>query len=649
LEKTLEEKPPQLRNPERHKSERRRSTDTYSRQKEKTPMKKRQSLSNSRCAKVTGGIVGARPIFLTLLGVAWLCAAHPAAADDFVWTGGGGGSTNWNNPANWQNVTPGGTHTFPDSNDNVTFSSNATVGGDGAAASLSTGGSATLSIASGAVTIFSAINNLHKITYSGSNINNEILRVDGATTLSGGGEVQLVNSHSFIYTGNSSTLNNVDNLIHGGNGGSINLPMINSGNIFADNGTLNVTSTLTQTSSGTISVFLNGTNFATSGLLAMNNVTLAGTLKLVVGGTFSASVGATYRIITANTLNGTTFDTVDQSMTNGSSFTVTYGANFVDVTVSSFVPPTPTPTPSPSTSPTPTATATATPASTPSPTPVATPTATATAAASATPTPTPTPVPGQFGNIATRLRVETGDNVLIGGFIVTGTQPKRVILRAIGPSLTGVPGALANPTLELHGSSGLIASNDNWKDAPNRQEIIDSTVAPTNDFESAILVTLPADDSHYTAVVRGVNNGTGIGVVEAYDLDTAANSKLANISTRGFVQTGDDVMIGGLIVVGQSSTRVIVRAIGPSLSIPGNLADPILELRDGNGTLLQVDDNWRTGGQEAEIIATTIPPSNDLESAIVRTLSPGNYTAIMRGVGNGTGIGVVEAYDLGPP
>ncbi|HEX7517656.1 MAG TPA: hypothetical protein VF345_10270 [Chthoniobacterales bacterium] len=260
----------------------------------------------------------------------------------------------------------------------------------------------------------------------------------------------------------------------------------------------------------------------------------------------------------------------------------------------------------------------------------------------------PTPTLAPLGNISTRLRVETGDNVLIGGFIVAGTEPKKVIVRAIGPSLSnaGVPGALANPILELHGPSGLITSNDNWMEAPNRQEIIDSTIAPTNDLESAILMTLPANNSAYTTIVRGVNDGTGVGLVEAYDLDRSVDSKLANISTRGLVQTGDDVMIGGFIIVGQASPRVIVRAIGPSLSVPGKLADPTLELHDVNGVLLAGDDNWRTGGQEAEIIATGIPPSDDLESAIVRTLNPGNYTAIVRGKNNATGVALVEVFAL---
>jgi hypothetical protein len=254
--------------------------------------------------------------------------------------------------------------------------------------------------------------------------------------------------------------------------------------------------------------------------------------------------------------------------------------------------------------------------------------------------------PTVLANISTRLRVDTGDNVLIGGFIVTGTQQKKVLLRAIGPSLN-LAGQLADPTLELHDSSGaLLAFNDNWKDAPNKQAIIDSTIPPSNDLESAILMSL--DPGAYTAIVRGVNNTTGIGLVEAYDLDRKADSKLANLSTRGLVQTGDNVLIGGTIVLGQASQKVIVRAIGPSLTNAGvanALQDPILELHDGSGTLIASNDNWKDT-QRAEIEATTIPPSNDLESAIVRTLTPGSYTAIVRGVNNGTGVALVEVYAL---
>ncbi len=295
----------------------------------------------------------------------------------------------------------------------------------------------------------------------------------------------------------------------------------------------------------------------------------------------------------------------------------------------------------------PTPTPTATP---PPPTPTATPPlATPTPSATAPPptaTPTATVRPSTFGNIATRLRVETDDNVLIGGFIVTGTQPKRVIVRALGPSLP-LSGVLANPFLELYSSAGLIFTNDNWRIGGQEAEIIATTIPPSNDFESAIVANLPANNSAYTAIVRGVNNGTGIGVVEVYDLDPTVDSKLANISTRGLVQTGDNVLIAGLIVVGQNPLRVIVRAIGPSLQVPGPLGDPTLELRDGDGALVASNDDWRDDPvEESEINATGIPPTNDLESAIVLNLPPGPFTAIVRGANNMTGVALVEAYGL---
>jgi hypothetical protein len=255
-------------------------------------------------------------------------------------------------------------------------------------------------------------------------------------------------------------------------------------------------------------------------------------------------------------------------------------------------------------------------------------------------------IPVTLANISTRAFVQTGDNVLIGGFIITGTQQKKVLLRAIGPSLN-LSGELPDPVLELHNSSGaMITSNDNWMDAPNRQEIIDSTVPPTNDLESAILMSL--DPGAYTAIVRGVNDGTGIGLVEVYDLDRTVGSKLANISTRGFVQTGDNVMIGGFIILGPDNDTVIVRAIGPSLPVAGALADPTLELHDGNGALLQSNDNWvdSPDPDKQTIIDSTIPPTDDLESAIVATLPPGDYTAIVRGVNDTTGVALVEVYAL---
>jgi serine protease AprX len=253
-----------------------------------------------------------------------------------------------------------------------------------------------------------------------------------------------------------------------------------------------------------------------------------------------------------------------------------------------------------------------------------------------------------LANISTRLLVDTGNNVLIGGFIVSGTQPKKVIVRAIGPSLPFAD-KLANPTLELRdGTGALIRSDDDWRTGGQEAEIIATTIPPSNDLESAIMATLPANNAAYTAIVRGANNGTGVGLVEVYDLDHTVDSKLGNISTRGLVQTGDNVIIAGTIVLGNDTQRVLVRAIGPSLTLAGKLADPTLELRDANGALIRSNDNWRTGGQEAEIIATGIPPTNDLESAIVAML-PSNgaaYTAILRGAGGTTGIAVVEVYAL---
>jgi hypothetical protein len=247
--------------------------------------------------------------------------------------------------------------------------------------------------------------------------------------------------------------------------------------------------------------------------------------------------------------------------------------------------------------------------------------------------------PKALGNISTRSQVESGDNVLIAGFIVTGTQPKKVIIRGIGPSLP-FPGHLDDPTLELRNSSGvLLDSNDNWVNSPNKQAIIDSKIPPTNDLESAIVATLPANGSKYTAIAQGANGGTGIGVVEVYDLNGAADSKLANISTRGLVQPGDNnAMIAGTIIVGSTPQKVLIRAMGPSLSLPHRLGDPTLELRDANGGLIDANDNWGDSPNKQAIVDSTIPPKEPLESAIVATLLAGNstYTAIVRGSGNGS-------------
>ena len=264
-------------------------------------------------------------------------------------------------------------------------------------------------------------------------------------------------------------------------------------------------------------------------------------------------------------------------------------------------------------------------------------------------------------NISTRLQVGTGDNILIAGFIVDGpiNVNKTVMLRAIGPSLSGFfPDALADPTLELRDSNNnLLGQNDNWKVTQTGGLITgnqffaikSSGLAPSNDNESAMIVLLPTGS--YTAVLRGANNSTGIGVVEGYDL-SQAQARFRNISTRGFVQTGNGAMIAGFIV-GNTNPQMVVRAIGPTLGqfgVPTPLANPTLEVRDSNGVLVSSNDNWKTrpdgSSQEADIRATFLEPSNDLESAIVAIFPAGAYTAIVRDATGGVGNAVVETYNF---
>ena len=254
------------------------------------------------------------------------------------------------------------------------------------------------------------------------------------------------------------------------------------------------------------------------------------------------------------------------------------------------------------------------------------------------------PATGDLVNIATRMNVGSGENVMIAGFIITGTGSKKVLIRGLGPELAdlGIAGALADPTLELHEPNGTVVSNDNWKDT-QQAAIIATKLAPTHDSESAIVATLAPGS--YTAILAGKSSSTGVGLVEVYDLD--GNSTVANIATRGIVQSGDNVLIGGVIVGGSEPAKVLLRATGPSLTplgVKGALQDPLLELHDANGSVITNDD-WRAT-QEADIIATNLAPTNPRESAILATLVPGSYTAIVRGKDGGTGVALVEAYNL---
>jgi hypothetical protein len=273
----------------------------------------------------------------------------------------------------------------------------------------------------------------------------------------------------------------------------------------------------------------------------------------------------------------------------------------------------------------------------------------------------------QLYNISTRGFVGTGFDILDGGFIIQGTVPKTVMIRAIGPELTkyGVPRVLADPMLDLHDESGnIIASNDDWQHTTiagivegSQVNVIQNTgtLVPGDTRESALVVTLPP--GKYTAVVHGKNNTSGVALVEIYDLSPDNDSILHNISTRGFVQTGSNILDGGFIVKGPEQKTVIVRAIGPELTqygVPGALADPTLELHDGTGALIASNDNWQTtviGGIISSDQVTGIQnsghaPGDPREAAIVATLRPGNYTAIIRGKNNTTGVALVEVYDL---
>jgi hypothetical protein len=313
--------------------------------------------------------------------------------------------------------------------------------------------------------------------------------------------------------------------------------------------------------------------------------------------------------------------------------------------------------------PTPTPTATTTPTSTPAPTPSSTPapSSSPTPAPTSSPTPTPaptsTPVPTpssvQALNISTRMRVESGNDVLIGGFIISGNASKDVVVRGLGPSLTsfGISDVLADPTLELRDRNGLVLrSNDNWQDdSLQAAELTALGLAPTNAKESAMFAQL--SPAAYTAILAGKDQGTGVGVVEVYDTNGAAAAQLANISTRGFVQTGNNVMIGGFILGGNpDQTQIVVRGIGPSLAQFGLspvLADPTLELHDSNGAIIVSNDDWQSDAVSAgQLAGAGFALSDPKESGIFTALPAGQFTAILAGKNGGIGIGLVEIYNL---
>jgi hypothetical protein len=261
----------------------------------------------------------------------------------------------------------------------------------------------------------------------------------------------------------------------------------------------------------------------------------------------------------------------------------------------------------------------------------------------------PASTPPRLGNLSTRGQVLTGDNVMIGGFIIGGATAKTVLVRARGPSMipAGVLNAMANPTLTLvnQSTAAIIGTNDNWGDAVNASAITATGKAPTNAFESAILVSL--NPGAYTAVVSGVGGTTGIGIIEVFEID-GPTIPLSNISTRGRVLTGDDVMIGGFIIDGDGPQTVLIRARGPSM-IPAGVTDVLVNpqmtlVNQATAAIIGTNDNWGDATNAAGIIATGLAPTNALESAILITLNPGAYTAVVSGAGGGTGVGIIEVF-----
>ncbi|HWN93747.1 MAG TPA: hypothetical protein VNT99_01830 [Methylomirabilota bacterium] len=377
--------------------------------------------------------------------------------------------------------------------------------------------------------------------------------------------------------------------------GTFTGPIRNNGGTVAPGfspGKITINGNYTQGANGILNLEIGGTTAGTEydQLVVNGTATLGGTLNVSLINGFQPAVGDVFNIIAPSAFSGA-FATIN---TVGFNSTITYSSGGITLTVISSA--------------------------------------------------------GQLLNIATRMNVQTDPNQLIGGFIISGSEPKKVIILATGPSLAafGLSGVLADPVLELYQGNTLIATNDNWK-VPAQAEIEATQLQPSHDLESALVQTLAP--GAYTAIVRGTN-GTGIGTVQLYDLAQTSKSKLANISSRGSVQPGDDkAMIAGFIIGGEGGddSRVVVRALGPSLAafgIAGVLPDPTLELKNANGSTLISNDDWQQAAEEAEISSRGLAPGDTQESALAISLPHGGYTAIVRGKGDASGVAVVEVYNV---
>ncbi len=419
------------------------------------------------------------------------------------------------------------------------------------------------------------------ISFTGYHQTGGTLQLDNTTATAG------VNGFTFdggTVTGNGTLVGNVTN------NASLTIGSTNGGG-----SGVTITGNYAQFISSTLNVNIGGNSAGAFGMLTITgNAHIDGALNVNLVNGWKFRVGDTYRILTARTFDGLT-DFRGVTLPAGVQGSLSASGGTIALTI------------------------------------------------------TAAPPAASLINLATRARVETLDNVMIAGFVIGGTGNKRLMVRAIGPDLTrrGVAGALSNPTLSLFGPGGQLAVNDNWKDT-QAAEIAATPFAPVDDRESAIIATLPPGP--YTAIVSGVGGEMGVGLVEVYDLDTAnvAGARPVNVATRARVQTGDNILIGGFVIAGTRPRRVIVRAIGPELTgrgVAGALQDPVLTIVNAQGVNVAVNDNWKDT-QAAEIAGTPFAPTDDRESAVVLTLDPGAYTALVTGKNGTTGVALVEVYDL---